>query len=123
MKAPAISETTLHYAVAKHLREVLRPPVIWTTMDAGAGKMKPRTARQRKIRGVAKGWPDILILAPGPQVLGIELKAAKGGLKPEQIAVHAMFTMLGGAFAICRSIAEVDMALAVAGIPHNLEAA
>ena len=59
--------------MAEFLGWTLQPPIVWTSIDAGAGKMRARTARQRKNRGVKKGWPDILILAPGPRLLGIDV--------------------------------------------------
>lgn len=108
---PDESEAALHRQVAVHLKAVLAPPIIWTTLDAGAGKMRARTARQRKNRGVKPGWPDILILAPGPNVLGIELKARTGKQDPDQIAVQEAFFGCKAWYVLCRSVAEVNRAL------------
>jgi hypothetical protein len=107
-----ISESTLHGRVAKYLDAVIRPPMVWTSIDAGAGKMRPRTARQRKNRGVKKGWPDILILAPGPNLLGIELKDGDGKQKPEQIDVERAFHGCRAWYVLCRSVEEVERAVA-----------
>lgn len=107
MSAPDISEGTLQSQVAKYLDAVIRPPMVWTSIDAGAGKMRPRTARQRKNRGVKKGWPDILILAPGPMLLSIELKDRTGKQKPEQVEMEHAFRTCGAWYFICRSIDEV----------------
>lgn len=118
-----MSEHALHREVAIHLRAVLEPPVIWTTLDAGAGKMRARTARQRKNRGVKPGWPDILIIAPGPNVLGIELKAKGGKQEADQIAVQAAFHGCKAWYVLCRSVAEVNKALDYIRIPTKREAA
>lgn len=108
---PEQSEAQLHNAVAKYLAAHVRPPVLWTTIDAGGTGLRPRTARQRKNRGVKKGWPDILILAPGPNVLGLELKTAKGDHKPEQIAMEAAFFNCRAWYVTCRSVDDVERAL------------
>lgn len=112
-----MTEAALHRAVADFLRWTLHPPVIWTTLDAGAGKMRARTARQRKNRGVKPGWPDILIIAPGPNVLGIELKAEKGDQSPDQIAIQAAFRGCRAWYVLCRSVAEVQRAIEFVKIP------
>lgn len=111
MRAPAISEAALHRAVAAHLRVVLEPPIIWTTLDAGAGKMRGRTATQRRNRGVKPGWPDILIMAPGPKILGIELKAEDGDQRADQIAVEEAFYRCKAWYVLCRSVEEVQCAI------------
>jgi hypothetical protein len=119
-----MTEHELHRDVAKHLRAVLSPPVIWTTLDAGAGKMRGRTATQRKNRGVKPGWPDILIIAPGPNVLGIELKAKGGHHDANQIAVECAFHQCRAWYVLCRSVEEVQAALAyVLKVPRASEQA
>jgi len=121
---PEMSEAQLQVAVARYLDAVLRPPVLWTSIDAGAGKMRPRTANQRKRRGVKKGWPDILIMAPGPSVMGLELKTSKGTLLPEQIAMEQAFFNCKAWFVTCRSVNDVERALAfLKMLPKPLEAA
>jgi hypothetical protein len=106
-----VSEAALHNAVAKFLDVVIQPPLTWTSIDAGAGKMRARTARQRKNRGVKKGWPDILILAPGPHIIAIELKAKEGKQTPEQKAVAAALWDCKVPYFLCRSVEEVHLAL------------
>jgi hypothetical protein len=115
---PAISEAALHRAVAEYLDWVLKPPVIWTSLDAGAGKMSIKTAQQRKLRGVKKGWPDILIIAPGPNVLGIELKIKGNYQSPEQRGVEEGFCALRIQYSVCRSVEEVGKALDFIKIPR-----
>lgn len=107
-----MSESALHVKVAQYLDATIHPPLIWTTIDAGAGKMRPRTARQRKNRGVKRGWPDILILGPGPNLLGIELKTEDGEQSADQCAVELAFSKCAAWYSTCRSVQEVDRAVA-----------
>lgn len=69
-------EERLHRAVAAYLRVALQPPAIWSTFPAGGGG-RIRGAKL-KAMGLARGWPDILVLYPGGHmltlVIGIELK-------------------------------------------------
>ncbi len=115
-----MTEHALHREVATHLRAVLAPPIIWTTLDAGAGKMRARTASQRRNRGVKPGWPDILIIAPGPNVLGIELKTKAGRQDANQIAVQEAFYGCKAWYVLCRSVEEVNKALDFVRVPRRL---
>jgi hypothetical protein len=117
---PTMSEEQLHIAIAQYLDAVIRKPAIWTTIDAGAGKMGKAAAGRRKARGVKRGWPDILIFAPGPNVLGIELKSESGRLSPEQRAVEHAFFDCQAWFVLCRSIDDVERALRFCKIPTAL---
>lgn len=108
-----MSEAALHRAVAEYLGWVLQPPVIWTSLDAGAGKMSIKTAQQRKLRGVKRGWPDILVIAPGPNVLGIELKRPGSGARqsPEQAEIQEAFFGCKAWYCLCTSVESVGKAL------------
>ncbi len=117
MKHP---EHALHVAVAQYLGWVLRPPIFWTSIDHGAGRMTAISAALRKARGVKPGLPDILILAPGPNVLGIELKAQGGGYQsPAQREVEAAFKDCKAWYVLCRSVEEVGKALDFIKIPRG----
>lgn len=113
---PAISEAALHRQVADYLGYQLKPPVVWTTIGHGGGG-RVRGA-QLKAMGVHKGWPDILILAPGPVVLGLELKRDVRAAKQsdEQVEIEAAFGQCNAWYAVCRSLDTVKKALAVVGI-------
>lgn len=114
-----ISEHALQAAVAEYLDWVLRPPIWWTAIDH-AGKLPPRQAAMRKKRGVKRGLPDILIIAPGPNVLGIELKRpGKGGSQsPEQLEVETGFHGCKAWYVLCRSVEEVGKALDFIKVPR-----
>lgn len=115
-KPAAMTEAKLHKSVATYLGYQLKPPVIWTTIGHGGGG-RVRGARL-KAMGVQRGWPDILILAPGPVVLGIELKRpGKGGSQsPEQVEIEAAFGVCNAWYAVCKSVDAVKGALAFIGV-------
>ena len=129
LSAPRRSpEAALHRAVAAYLRVALKPPTIWTSLDAGAGKMSRFAAGDRKARGVQPGWPDILVMhveeneTSGisralPVVVAIELKAAKGTQSAEQKAVQAAFTGIGASYAIARTVEHVEVVLRQNDVP------
>jgi hypothetical protein len=118
----AAPEHALHVAVARYLALALKPPTVWTSLDAGAGKMGAAAAGRRKARGVKPGWPDLLVMhhnSPntGTIVLGIELKAGTGTASTAQKAIAKAFYDCDAEYVICRSISEVAAALALADIP------
>ncbi len=114
-------EERLHLDVARFLNAVLRPPVFWTSIDHGAGKLSARAAGMAKARGVKAGIPDVLIFAPGPHygttVIGIELKAPKGSLSPAQKDTQGEMMMAGVRCRLARSIDHVEDLLKASGIP------
>ena len=109
MKPPAISEEALHRAVAEYLDVVIRPPFTWTTIAHGGGG-RVRGAKL-KAMGLKKGWPDLLILGPGPTLLGIELKTVAGRQTPEQREIEAAFHQCKAWYVLCRSVEEVARAV------------
>ena len=119
----ASPEHDLHRTVAEYLAAALRPPVFWTSVDAGAGKLSPRSAAMMKARGVKRGIPDILIFAREQDadarliVIGIELKAPIGRLSDTQLAAHEALGMLGVHCRVARSVEQVQDILRVNGIP------
>lgn len=121
MKRP---EEVLHIAVAQFLHLALKPPVWWSSIDHGAGKMSRASAGLRKARGVKAGIPDIIILWPEgkdlrchTRVLGIELKAAKGAASPAQKETEAAWHAAMAGYVVCRSLEEVQSALNWCGFP------
>ena len=115
-------EAQLQESVAAYLRFALRPPTIWTAIAHGVwfgwDREKARTlGRRLYAAGLNKGWPDMLILHPGPIVLGLELKSQTGRLTPEQRDLMESFSTLGAHFTVCRSVEEVQDALESCRIP------
>lgn len=115
-------EHALQVAIADFLGWTLAPPIWWTGIDHAAQlptKVNPKTGRRysiqgqiRKRRGVKKGIGDFLIIAPGPNVLWIEVKREDGGsLTPEQKAFADAMHAVKAWCVTCRSVAEVERAV------------
>jgi hypothetical protein len=115
-----VNEAQLHGAVAAFLFRAIRPPVCWTTFPAGGGgKVRGRLL---KARGLKPGWPDLLVIAPGPIVAGIELKAGKNGQSPEQKSVESDFHGCRCMYYVARTVDEVEGFLRGVGIPLHATA-
>jgi len=76
--------------------------------------------------GLRPGWPDILVMHPAPTdvdgcrlviVVGLELKTEVGRQSVAQRGVEADFAAAGASYVLCRSIDDVQAALARAGVP------
>lgn len=107
-------EQSLHKSVCEHLKLVLPKSVFWTSLDhAGGG---PVVGRFRKIRGVKKGLPDIMLINDG-HVYFIELKSETGRLTPEQRDCHFALAEAGAGVATCRTIDAVAEAFVLWHIP------
>jgi hypothetical protein len=104
-----VTEAQLHRAVAAFLRLALKPPTTWTTMPAGGGG-RVRGA-QLKAMGLQPGWPDIIILDRGPNVIGLELKTKVGKQAPAQRMIAQAFKDVQAWYILCRSVEEVEKAL------------
>lgn len=62
-----------------------------------------------KRRGALRpGAPDLVLILPNGKFGAIELKAKKGSLSPEQEFFRSIIESLGGLYAVCRSLAEVQ---------------
>ena len=93
-------EHDLHRWVASYLARALQPPVFWTSIDHGAGKLTKTAAGNAKARGCKPGIPDILVFVPvalveATRVIGIELKAEKGQLSLPQISTQGELAAAG----------------------------
>ena len=113
-------EQVLHKAVAGFLRVALRPPTLWTTFPSGGGGLI--RGAQLKALGLARGWPDLLIMHPakdggGPIVIGLELKAKAGRVSPDQKLVMQGFADCRAWYVLARSVDEVESGLCYIGVP------
>lgn len=85
----------------------------------------PRNAiagRNLKTMGLRKGATDLLVFAQG-QAIAIELKKPGGRVQPEQAAMLEALRGCGVSTAVCRSVEDVEMALANAGVRMRARAA
>jgi hypothetical protein len=117
-------EHDLHRWVASYLARALQPPVYWTSVDAGAGKLTRTAAANAKARGCKAGLPDILVFVPIPlveatRVIGLELKAAKGQLSLPQISTQAELKAAGVRCHVVRSLDDVERILEAEGVPRR----
>lgn len=120
--APFLSEAQLHKAAAQYLDAVLPSRVLWTTIGHGGGG-KIRGA-QLKAMGVKRGVPDIIICwdagVYGHRVMWIELKSAKGRVKPEQDEFMRRAMSMDHFAYVCRSITDIEGAIKNHGVPTRL---
>lgn len=111
-----MTELQLHHAVAGYLHVALCPPVFWSSIGHGWSKMTKGAAGRLKRAGLKPGIPDVMILHGGAH-FWLELKAPAGRLSPAQIDAHYAIKQAGGHVAVCRSPAEVQLALKQWNIP------
>ena len=107
-------EFSLSCAVAGHLERVLPADVLWSHLPFGENRTAITGARLKRM-GTKRGWPDYLILHDGKTV-ALELKADHGRMSKEQRDFADKLTALGGDYFVCRSLTDVDAALATAGL-------
>lgn len=125
LTSPVVAEDELHVSVAQLLRRVLLPPARWTCFPAGNVPLPPQYAAKLARFGLARGWPDILILFAG-RIYGVELKRKGGGLSKSktirtrsgalrvlegQEDVFPQLEQAGMRIAVCRDQDEVLVAL------------
>lgn len=108
-------EFKLSCVVADFLQDALPRTACWSHFPAGEARSKITGARLKRM-GLAKGWPDYLVVHDG-KLVGLELKAGNGKASPEQCAVGDAFVANGFTWQIVRSLEEVERVLVGAGIP------
>lgn len=100
-------EQKLHISVVAFLGRAL-PPEIVLFHPANGGKRTKPEASLLKAMGVLPGVPDLVAIMPNGQAAFIELKAPGGQLSPEQAAVRTKLLAAGCAYAVCRTLDEVE---------------
>lgn len=107
-------EVTLHFAVADVLRRHCLTSWRWSHFPAGEAR-DVRTGAKLKRMGLAKGWPDFILIRPARgacrgQLYCLELKRLGEDLSDDQEAFSAWCHGNSVPFAVVRTI---DEALAV----------
>jgi hypothetical protein len=115
-------EHSLQIAVAHMLELVLEPELTWWTAIDHAAQLSARYGADRKRRGVKRGLPDFLLLYREPlqamaNVMGLELKANKGRLSPEQKEVGGAWLAMGHGVYVARSLEDVQKILDHCRVP------
>ena len=108
----SLSEAELHVLVAAYLARSVVAPWRYSTFPAGGGGLL-RGARL-KAAGLARGWPDIMLLHPSGLWHGLELKSTAGRVRPDQVS---FIEWAGGRVAVCRSLDQVEATLRAWGVP------
>jgi hypothetical protein len=116
-------EHALQRSVARYLELALRPPTIWTAMDAWVGNVGAKVGGERKARGIKAGWPDLLVFhenttpeAGGMYGVAIELKTDNGDQSDTQEDFQKAWNAAGGWYFVCRSIDDVRADLLSVGV-------
>lgn len=113
-------EDILQMQIARFLK-VAAPDLLWWHTPNG-GTRKIGEARKLKDMGVLAGVPDMTFILPGGLVAFIELKAPKGRLEPSQKAFAEAAIKAGAAWAVCRSLEEVEATLRSWNVPLRARA-
>lgn len=109
-----LSEDDIHKAVICHLKSRAMPGTFWFH-PANDGKRSFATASRMKSMGMVAGIPDLIILRGG-EVFGLELKSAKGRIRPSQHLIHAAMREAGARTEIVRSVEEALTTLEYWGV-------
>ena len=107
-------ESELQQAIVKHLgaRGYHAVHVPNGSKLSGTGEQRQRTGARLKREGLKAGFPDLLVYGHSGRIGHIEVKAPKGNVSQAQEDVAAWLVGWGHNYALCRSIADVDAALA-----------
>ena len=89
----------------------------------GRFKADPRTIARLKREGLTPGAPDLLLIRSDGWCAGIEVKAGKGKLSPEQAEWGEWAVYGGGEFTVVRSVADLEAALAAWNVPMKARVA
>jgi hypothetical protein len=106
-RRPKVSEISLHMSAAAFLRRAWPEELPWTHFPAGELRDKA-TGGKLKAMGLAPGWADFLFVMPNAQLAMLELKVPGGVLSDAQIEVKQKCQRLGCAYAVARSMEELE---------------
>lgn len=104
------TENQLHVSVAEYLDWSLLPPAFFTTFPAGWGQLSGWMAQHLKRCHMKAGMPDILVFY-NSYCFGIELKAGRNTVSPEQRETFNKLHLAGIRVHVCRSIEDVQLVL------------
>ncbi len=108
-------EEQLQRTIADWLR-LVRPDCLWWHTPNSGRRTKAEAGIFRAL-GVRPGVPDLLfVVPPSAKLCAIELKAGRGQLTEGQERFEADILRLGGEFALCHSLEEVQGTLTSWGV-------
>lgn len=107
-------EQDLQIAIANMLR-LRAPRLLWWFCPNGGNLSKAQRGKF-KAMGLRAGVADLHFVIPGGLLAVIELKAGRGSQSEGQVAFAASCEAEGVPYLVCRSVAEVEGALAAWGV-------
>lgn len=105
VKAPEASEAEIQRAICDYL---MLSGVVHCVTDRS--RHWDKKGRVRASRVSMPGFPDIVAVVNG-RFIGLEVKARKGRLSPDQIACHEVLRDAGAVVTVVRSVDDVIVAL------------
>lgn len=110
----SMTEAQIQRSIVNYLRLVRPDAIVHATENAVHGAA---AGGRRKASGQIAGFPDLLVILPEPPgTLFLEVKTAKGRVKPHQRDFHERLQAMGHRVAVVRSIADTRAALAEWGV-------
>lgn len=106
-----MTEHQLQLIVTQYLNLAMPPMIPWSACDHAA-KLSARQGKARKDRGVKRGLADYRLVIPKGRSAEIELKVKGTYQSPDQKAWQKSVEAIGGLYAVCRSVEEVETVLA-----------
>lgn len=107
-------ETILQRKILAHLKDKGLYPVHVPNGAVLAGNAKRRAIQMNALKadGLKVGFPDLSIYNSKGRIAHIEVKDATGEQSEAQKTCQAILEGMGHKYAVCRSIEDVDAALA-----------
>lgn len=116
--APVKAEEALQRAVVQLLALYEQRDWLAFCHVPNGGLRTASEAGRFRAMGVRAGVPDLLVWIRGGRSIGLELKAGRGKLSPEQMYWHARIAGLGHRVHVCRSVDDVEAVLREEGVPR-----
>ncbi len=107
-------ELALHMAVADVLRRFARPEWRWSHFPSGELR-DIKTASKLRAMGLARGWPDFVLIDPSGRLHALELKREGETLTDDQEAFQEWAIARGVPHSVIRSVDEALMVLGAWG--------
>ena len=102
---PRPKEIALHMSVADLLRRFARPDWRWSHFPSGELR-DIKTASKLRAMGLARGWPDFVLIDPSGRLHALELKRQGETLADDQEAFQEWCIAHGVPHSVTRSVDE-----------------
>ena len=104
-----VNEAALQTGIVTALRLKLRGAVVASVPNEvkRSGRKAMGEQRKKKEMGLLRGFPDLVLVCNG-QIFFLEVKAPRGRLSADQVAVHEALRANGAEVRVLRSILEAE---------------